>query len=235
MGKSIVFKKAASRAESSILPQVDYAPGFSGRVLLDKGDTLLGSAIPLVFGVAFTGFPLIALSLGGEGTALIPKLILSLFCAAGVFIMTIGVRGLWVAFRFGPGRLTPSSWPLRLGEDFTIEYERPAKDKSVIDMMSARLYLKETAIYQRGTDTCTDTEIVASEELGTVGAGQDGTGTYHGIWSLRIPPEGPSSFESRNSKVHWMVDVRIFSEGREIDSSTFTLVVLPERVGRRGS
>jgi len=140
----------------------------------------------------------------------------------------LGIRALWIAYQFSPGMLTPSSLPVRCGETFSIEYQRGSKTGSVIDMMSARLYLQETAIYQRGTDTVTDVEVVRSEDLGTVGAGQDGAGVYRGNWTLQIPPEGPSSFDSARNKVNWMLEVTMFSHGREIDKSTFTLIVIPE-------
>jgi hypothetical protein len=217
----------ASRHEGDILPKPSFAPGQAGRVLIDKGDSATAAILPLLVGGIFSCAGIWIFVYGPKDEMML-KFMMVVFTLIGLGLFWVGFNKLLVAMRFAPGRLEPSVWPLRLGENFTAEYSRRAKGGGVIDSMSARLFLRETAIYRRGTDTYTDTEIVMDFDLGEIGCGQDGRGDYRGSWEVDIPATGPSSFDASNNKLDWMFEVKIFSQGEKIDESEFRLVVVPE-------
>ena len=226
---NINFGGSGGKHTGSVLPAVKYAPGTQKRVLIDSGDTATAAILPFFIGCMFGGFPAFMIVSGlHEGEGIFLKLFMGVFGCVGLAAIWMGIKQLILSMKFAPGRLAPSVWPLRLGDSFTMEYRRRSKSGAVADSFSARLYVLETAIYQCGTDTCTDTEEVLNTDLGMVGATQGGDGVYRGEWSVKIPSEGMSSFEAPRNKVHWMVEVKMFAAREEIDDSSFTLVVLPE-------
>ncbi len=214
--------------EGSVLPEPDYAPGTNKRVLIDTGDTAVAALLPLIVGTMFAAVPAVMFYHGAHEEGLMEKVFMGVFGLLGLVGLYMGMMKLLVSMRFAPGRLAPSVWPLRLGESFTLEYQRATKTGAAVTSMTARIYLQESATYRQGTDTYTDTEVVYDCDLGSVGATQGGDGVYRGKWSVDIPGNSMASFEASDNQVNWMVEVKIFAHRDEIDDSSFKLVVLPE-------
>ncbi|PCI39914.1 MAG: hypothetical protein COB53_02345 [Elusimicrobia bacterium] len=214
--------------EGSVLPETDYAPGSGNRVLIDHKDAVSVAILPMILGVVFTGISVFIFFENSYSSEWILKIIMWIFAPIGLFLFFKGVQTLILSMKFAPGRLAPSVWPLRLGQSFSMEYRRRSKADGTVDRMAARIYIVETAIYQRGTDTVTDTEEVYTQDLGYAIASQGGDQVYRGQWDVQIPGDGMASFDVSRNKVDWMVEVKMYDGEKEIDDSTFKLVVLPE-------
>ncbi|MBI4676429.1 MAG: hypothetical protein HY748_02480 [Elusimicrobia bacterium] len=117
----------------------------------------------------------------------------------------------------------------------TATYRRKKKGKAGVDALSARLVLEERATSGEGKHSHTETEEVWKRDLGEVPALAEGlAGEFKGSWTLGIPAELPSSFHASNNSLTRRIEVSVLRGQKELDDSTFDLVVVPPAFSRVG-
>lgn len=140
-------------------------------------------------------------------------------CIAGVFAcVAVVILGLVLVHFYGKQRLakwldtpqmTPSSWILRRGQSFEIEYRQRVKTQIEMVAMTATFVLRESATYTKGTDTVT---VTHDHELGTFHAPGSllvaGTELVQRL-RFEVHPLAIHSFEGSNNKLRYFVQTDV--------------------------
>ncbi len=184
------------------------------------------------------GFALLFLSMmGGIFAATIVVGIFAVIFVGGFVLVTLVLWALFiyqlrVVRSYKPGELVLSHWPLRLGDDVTVTFERQMRGNRRVQssgQLEAKLLCSERVIYKQGTNTRKAYAPVSEVDLGTQALVPGGK-AVRGTWQVRIPVGGPPSFEATHNQLRWHVEVWLRQPRAVDDDSVFCLKVLPEVV-----
>ena len=211
-----------------------------GFLLQDPGDRLSwGSSTFVVIWLALwcgVSFPIfIAVLLGflaePEVGTLLPVLFTSIFVAIGLIGIGWAVRSLLVIAQLQPGEIVLPSYPLRLGESFSVRYRRYLRSGSISrpGSISAKWLCYEWVQYRQGTSTRTVKHTLWETDLPerSVSAG---TRRVEYDAQLHANSAYPPSFDAAHNQVRWELQVNVKLPGVPKDASYFRLKILPETV-----
>jgi hypothetical protein len=115
-----------------------------------------------------------------------------------------------------------------VGETFTVDYQQTFRVATQVQLMRLSLILRESATYQRGTDTVTVTHdhFVQTYDLPPrhMSAGE----MFQDRRQFQIPPSGMHSFAANRNKLNWLIKVSVQIPGWPDFADEFSLTVPPE-------
>ena len=131
------------------------------------------------------------------------------FMLIGVVIIGYSVLTLYTRARVGKPEITVSSRLLCVGEPFSLSYVHTFPQAVRVDEIVVQLVFKETAVYQRGTDTRTVTHEEVIAEFQEPGRHFQPGNLISKSYSLQIPADGMHSLSVRRNKLEWFVRLRM--------------------------
>jgi hypothetical protein len=96
--------------------------------------------------------------------------------------------------------------------------------------VTIQLLQRETAVFQRGTDTKTVTHDKVAQEFTHLGQTYSSTYAFYDSRELRIPADAMHTFIAARNKIQWFVKVNLRMAGWPDITETFELTVVPERM-----
>jgi len=151
------------------------------------------------------------------------------FWAIGFVILGVGLLPQIRALKITPPEIDVSREAVRLGESFDFRYYQTFKDRLELDFARVEFFMRETAIYRRGTDTYTETHEVPvyTKEIprGSYGAG-DHLDLSH---RFTVPADAMHTFLGSNNRIEWLLRVKVSIARWPDVNETYPVRVLPER------
>jgi hypothetical protein len=181
-----------------------------------------------LFGLCWSAFSFIFVLVGLFNNDLIFISVGSLFVLLGLAIFARGALALYSRYRVGEPKIEISSRLLGIGERFTVSYAHTFARAVKVDKIHLQLIFRETAIYNRGTDTKTvryDEIIRDFEERGD--EFKQGS-IINKTYELQIPPYGMHSLIVRRNKLQWFIKFRLDIPKLPDFVEEYELQVLPE-------
>lgn len=160
-----------------------------------------------------------------------------LYFFVGVFFFLVGSILIRVAIYF----LSSSGWDeasltlprhaIRIGEHFTIEFaQRRNANASEVDVaVSGRVMCREWIRYSSGSSSQIRTATPWAEPLTL--AHSEGSTDQPGARAsmhVRLPTDAAPSFELRDNRVQWLIEVTLQTPGRPDLTHLFDFTVIPE-------
>ncbi len=163
----------------------------------------------LGFGLFWVAFSTVFVVIGLKDENVPFAIFGGLFVLIGVGMVGYGLLSLYTRARIGKPDVNVSSKMLCVGEPFSLSYVHTFQQAVRVDEIVVQLVFKETAVYQRGTDTKTVTheEIVA--EFREPGRHFQAGNLLSNAYSLQIPPDGMHSLDVRRNKLEWFLRLRM--------------------------
>jgi hypothetical protein len=191
------------------------ARGSSGRWLL------------LIFATCWTAFALLLLMLMGKSGALF-TLIPLLFVVVGVVMMAAALAPAVASLKIGKPEVSLPE-RVRLGEAFTFELTQPVRRAVEIEAVTVRFVFRESATYQRGTDTHTDTHDEVIDEFRAPGRRCAPGDVVTEQCRFQVPERGMHTFVAPSNKLQWFVQLHVAIPGWPDFKEDYEIPVLPER------
>lgn len=147
----------------------------------------------------------------------------------GVGLLMIGaaVRTMLARARVAAPAVAVSTTTPRVGEIFTVDYQQTYRVATNVQLIRMSLILRESATYQRGTDSVTVTHdhFVQTYDLPPrqFSAGE----TFQDRRQFQIPPLGMHSFAANRNKLNWFLKVTVQIPGWPDFEDEFGLTVPP--------
>ncbi len=151
------------------------------------------------------------------------------FWAIGFTILGVALLPQIRAWKITPPEINVSRDAVRLGESFDFRYYQTFKDRLELDFARVEFFMRETAIYQRGTDTYTEAhEIpVYTKEIGR---GSYSAGDHFDLsHRFIVPPDAMHTFIAGNNRIEWLLRVKVSIARWPDVNETYPVRVLPER------
>lgn len=158
-----------------------------------------------LFGLFWVGFSSIFVIIGLTQDNIAFALFGLLFVLVGVGILGFALFSYYTRFRIGRPEITISEQTLRVGESFTVSYLHSFNRNVQVDGIRVALIFKETATYQRGTDTTTVTHDHIIAEFEEPGGRFQAGHLIQQSYDLQIPPTGMHTLKVRRNKLEWFV------------------------------
>ena len=193
-------------AAALIIPVIagDIVSLNDGQINFDSED-----AIPILATVVCVGLPL-----GG----------------VGLLIVGAAVRTMLARARVAPPEVTVSTTTPRVGETFTLNYQQAYRVSTQVQLIRMSLILRESATYQRGTDTVTVTHDHFVQTYDLPERQMAGGETFQDRRQFQIPPLGMHSFAANRNKLNWFLKIAVQIPGWPDYEEEFSLTVPPEIV-----
>ena len=138
-----------------------------------------------------------------------------------------------------PPEVTVAPWPLTPGAPAEVRFTQHLKRSFAPRELRAELTCKESATYDVGTESRTDTATRLNTHLPPVDlTGGGSRGRYEparsdparravtAVWNLDLPPDLPPSLEVRRNAVAWTLEITLVIDRRPDVTTTFALHVL---------
>ena len=154
---------------------------------------------------------------------------ISLFALIGAIGITQGARWLAVFTKLEPGEAILSAYPLRMGESCRVRYRRRLRRGATSrpGQITAKWLCYEWIEYGRGTNSVTKTHILSEIDLPKSSIPR-GSKAIEYEARVKIPAQGPPSFDANNNQVRWEILIDIDLPGVIKDASCFRFKVIPE-------
>lgn len=157
------------------------------------------------------------------------------FLAVGVGLTAWGVAPAIRAMKITPPEIHVSSDAVRLGETFDFRFHQEFKDKLHVDFARAEFVMRETAIYRRGTDTCTVTHEIPVETR-EIPAGDFESGERLDLsHRFTVPPDGMHTFIAPRNRIEWVIKVKVSIARWPDVNEDYPIQVLPEQYRGHGT
>ena len=155
---------------------------------------------------------------------------ISLFVAAGLFLLGLGLLQIWTDLKLHPAELILPKYPLCLGETCPIYYRRRLRNGTLNKSarIEAQLTCDEWVQYSQGTDTVTKTHELWKQPLpeSSIVSGERQADYSE---KIEIRSQCPPSFYAKYSQIRWLLTIKLRVPGiPQVCESTFHLQVLPE-------
>ncbi|MBT8207183.1 MAG: hypothetical protein KJO18_02820, partial [Acidimicrobiia bacterium] len=187
--------------------------------------------------IEFAAFALIwsAVTIGlGVFAFLQDQPILWVFC--GVFalfdLVIVGAvyKRIAIAAKWQDSKLVLNDWPLQMGATSRGWFVRPLDDETVTPQpLAGRLVVRETAVYQVGTDTRTAEEDLQTTALVMEPEERNGIVGYR----FDLVVDGPPTIQLDNNLVEWIVEIDVDHPNAPAAESIFTILVEPRLADTR--
>ncbi|MBI3910387.1 MAG: hypothetical protein HY320_05570 [Armatimonadetes bacterium] len=189
-----------------------------------------GRGCLLVFGLIWIAFSLFWEGMAWQTGAPVFFLLFGLpFVAIGFGLLTWALLPSIVGMKVARPVVSLSSDAMRGGEAFSLTYQQSFKKAVDVHRIAFQFVFRETATYQRGTDTVTVKyeQIIDSAEhpARRFAAGE----TFYDQRSLQLPKDGMHTFSALHNKLQWFVKVQVEITGWPDFKEEYEVRVLPER------
>ncbi|MBE2222169.1 MAG: hypothetical protein IAF02_11540 [Anaerolineae bacterium] len=195
----------------------------NNQINTNKPGCLLG------FAVAWTVFScgMAAIMLTNEPN-IFGILFISLFIIVGLGLMIYSGMVYYTRFRVGKPDFLLSKTELRPGEKVDFSFTHTFPNNVKINWMKMQLIFRETATYQRGTDTTTVTKNHIVDEYEEAGFDFQGGHMLSKAYSFQIPEDGMHTLKVRRNALEWFVKFEADIPSLPNFVEEFELTVLPE-------
>lgn len=153
------------------------------------------------------------------------------FVLIGLLLLGFSLAPLMARAKVAAPQALISQHPLRVGEKFTFTFRLRLKQPTEVQRVRLQWVFRETAIYQRGTETYTETyeRLVEGEEYpaSSVRLGD----TLHLERSFQVPVDGMHTFIAPHNKLQWFLKVQAEISRWPDFKEEYEVTVLPEMVG----
>ena len=217
----------AGAASAPGVPVPDTEPGAGPVVLVSRRGPLKTLALVTAFALFWNGitsvfvYQVVQSFIKGDpewflAVFMIPFVLVGLGFTVGIFYCLLTL--------FNPRpKLTVSSATAPLGGEIEVEWVLQGRS-SAVRRLTVEFEGEESATYQRGTDTHTDTETFATIDVADV---TDRREIFAGSAVLHIPDSTMHSFKANNNKIVWQLHVHgDIARWPDVDEK-FEIVVLP--------
>jgi hypothetical protein len=151
-----------------------------------------------------------------------------IFVAIGVTILVWAGRPIVASWRVSHPEITLNKPEFRVGESIDVSFQQRFKRAAEVERMDFKLLLRETATYQRGTDTYTvrHEDVVEEHEFpsGHIASNR----VVQQSFSWRIPRDGMHTFKANRNKIQWFLKVEVEIAGWPDYEQEYEVKVLPE-------
>lgn len=137
-------------------------------------------------------------------------IILSIF--AGLIVLILAVWGVyrWLQTRLvSKPEIAASTAQAKLGQTVTLSYKQRVKRDISVEKLSFKLILRESATYQRGTDTYTVTHDHVMDEFGYTERAFPAGHIIEDHWQVQVPRDGMHTFVADNNKIQWFLQIHV--------------------------
>ena len=119
---------------------------------------------------------------------------------------------------------------VRMGESFSVTYEQSFRMPSDVLDSKVELIFRESATYQQGTDTRTDTHDEIVDFFESPAKRFERGEKSHESGTFKIPPDAMHSFDQPKNKLLWIVRVHVDVKDWPDITEEYEIQVLPERM-----
>lgn len=162
-----------------------------------------------LFGLFWITFSSFFVLIGLSTNDLIFICVGSLFVLVGLAIFARGGLALYSRYRVGKPKIEISRRELAIGERFTVSYAHTFGRAVRVDKIELQLIFRETATYNRGTDTKTVRYDEIMKEFQEPGDDFQPGSTIGKTYELQIPSYGMHSLIVRRNKLQWFIKFRL--------------------------
>lgn len=120
--------------------------------------------------------------------------------------------------------------PLRVGESFQVTYRQAFKFTADVEKILIQFVLRETATYQRGTNTYTVVHNHTHFEKSYPGRQYQSGQKFEVSLPLQIPADGMHTFIATRNKLQWFIHIEVDFAKWPDYKEDFGVQVLPEMV-----
>ena len=198
--------------------------------LRSSSSNKIGRGCILGFGVFWLGFSVLwtvmAWRAGAGLGALfgIPFILIGVAMVIGAFWRTIA------SVKVAAPLVHVSKDRVRIGENFSVSYEQSFRMPSDVLDSKVELIFRESATYQQGTDTRTDTHEEVIDFFESPAKRFEGGEKSHESGTFKIPIDAMHTFDQRKNKLQWFVRVDVDVQDWPDMVEEYEIHVLPERM-----
>jgi hypothetical protein len=149
--------------------------------------------------------------------------------AIAALLLGAALSSFWVGMKVKKPEIVLSSEVARPGEVVTMRYSQQFKRSMQLNRLSFQLIFRETAIYQRGTDTVTVTHDVVIDEFGQPGRHVRRGEVVQDEWRVLFPANSMHTFKARRNRLEWYLRVNVDMPGLFDFKRDYEVTVLPEQ------
>lgn len=197
----------------------------------------------IAFAVIWTGFSCVFLlaglsavvvafgaseSAGPVWLSFLFPLVALLFVAIGIGLFVFAVRPLIAAARVNKPEIALSNATPRVGEELTLTYRQTFKRATDVASIALQLIFRESATYQRGTDSVTVTDDKVIQQFDYPGRRYEAGELFNVRRNVMIPDDAMHSFAATHNKLLWLIRAQIKMQGWPDFVEEYALTVLPE-------
>ncbi|MBI3243993.1 MAG: hypothetical protein HYZ49_17055 [Chloroflexi bacterium] len=158
-----------------------------------------------------------------------PALFTLPFLVIGVGLLAYAVWP-WIArARVSAPDIAISNSTPRPGEELTLVYTQTFKAATEVKRIAFQLIFRETATYQRGTDTVTVHHDNLIQEFEIPARRFEAGETFRDQRRLQIPPEAMHTFLAPRNKLQWFLKAKVEMAGWPDFNEDYPITVLAER------
>lgn len=196
----------------------------SSRQNTDKPGCLLG------FAVAWTAFSIgmAALMYAGGEAGIAGFLFISIFILVGIGLMIYAGMIYYTRFKMGVPDFVLSRTEGNPGEQIDFSFTHTMRSDVKINWMKTQLVFRETATYQRGTDTTTVTHNNVMDEYEEPGLDFRGGQMLSKAYTFVIPEDGMHTLKVRRNALEWFIKFEADIPSLPNFVEEFEIVVLPQ-------
>ena len=178
--------------------------------------------IPLLFSFGSERDPMDLLFLGVFALCSLP------FIAIGIGLLVFALRPIVAGTRLSKPEIGVSTTTPRVGDEFVFTYYQTFSRATDVDQIRFSLIFRETARYQRGTNTYTVTHDNVVKEFEYPGRRYETGESINLRRDLIIPDDAMHTFAAPNNNLQWLVRPEIKMKGWPDFSEEYAITVVPE-------
>ena len=197
----------------------------SNQINTNKPGCLLG------FAVAWTAFScgMAALLMTNE-PSIFGILFISLFVIVGIGLMIYAGMVYYTRFKVGTPDFVLSHTEAHLGEKIDFSFTHTLRSDVKMNWMKTQLIFRETATYQRGTDTTTVTHNNIMDEFEEPGFDFRGGQMLSKAYSFVLPEDGMHTLKVKRNALEWFIKFEADIPSLPNFVEEFEIIVHPETV-----
>lgn len=159
-----------------------------------------------------------------------PFIIFPLFCLGPVIVGAIVIGGytLLMSTLLGLPDVLMSAVLLKRGDTLQVHYKQSFKRNAALQSLNFTLVLKESATYDQGTSTVTETHDQVMDQIADFDVHITSDAGIDRQLSFKVPEDAMHSFEAYRNKLEWYLRVKIDIPNFPDFHRNYKLKVLPE-------
>ena len=169
-----------------------------------------------------------AVMLSSGETGIFSILFISLFVIIGLGLMVYAGMVYYTRFKMGVPDFLLSHTEARPGDQVNFSFTHTFRSNVKINWMKTQLIFRETATYQRGTDTTTVTQNHIVDEYEEPGAEFRGGHLISKAYTFDIPEDGMHTLKVRRNALEWFIKFEADIPSLPNFVEEFELIILPE-------